>query len=453
MLRIITFLSLFLPFLLSAQLQPDKTIYDHGVIASFNNDTAWFTFSNTGSKSIYLLPTMPSDEYAVLCSSKEIEAGGSILMGIVYYTDKKGRFEVNIPLYFSHSNKALEIKVKGDIKSVRETALNVCPSIENSKPLQPSQIPLKITVRDLNTGVILSQVKVDVKRGQRLYTCVPGMESRSYKCNLPYGPLLINASRKHYSDTSMEAVYDDKNYDFVLFLRPVTDTVKLYKKPVLITQKEQQKDSFSQIIPVYVPVAYADSGFNSYRYRPNHLIFIIDISGSMKDSGKLNYLKRSMKELLAIIRPGDHITLITYTNKVRVVFENKSGLERSEIEKAIDTLKAGGGSNGSQSLVIAYELARKYFITGGNNQVFIATDGLLNSSKMTNEDLYRLAAKAYRQHGIILSAIGFGNDAAALGFLEKLARSGRGNYLRILNPLSDMQTLVNEVKLQSLRKD
>lgn len=453
MLRIISFLSILFPFLLSAQLQPDKTVYDHGVIASFNNDTAWFTFSNSGSKSIYLLPTMPSDEYAVLCSSKEIEAGGRILIGIVYYTGKKGRFEISIPLYFSHSNKALEIKVKGDIKTVRQTALNVCPSVENSKPLEPSQIPLKITVKDLNTGVTLSQVKLDVKRGQRLYTCVPGLESRSYKCNLPYGPLLVNASKKHYGDTSLEAVYDDKNYDLVLFMRPLMDTVKLYKKTVLITKKEQAKDSFSEIIPVYVPVAYADSGFNSYLYRPNHLIFIIDISGSMKDSGKLNYLKRSMKELTSIIRPGDHITLITYTNKVRVVFENKSGLERNEIETAIDTLKAGGGSNGSQSLVIAYELARKYFITGGNNQVFIATDGLLNSSKMTNEDLYRLAAKAYRQDHIILSSIAFGNDANALNFLQKLARNGHGNYLRILDPQRDILTLVEEVKMQSLRRE
>jgi Ca-activated chloride channel family protein len=168
----------------------------------------------------------------------------------------------------------------------------------------------------------------------------------------------------------------------------------------------------------------------------------------MRDSGKLNYLKKSIKELTSLIRPGDYITLITYTNKVRVVFENLSGLERHAIDRAIDTLKAGGGSNGSQSLLVAYDLAKKHFIQNGNNQVFIATDGLLNSSKLSNEDLYKLASKAYRQDKIILSSIGFGQDLKAIDFLQKLAKHGHGNFIRINNPYADIKNLIEEVKMQ-----
>lgn len=128
-----------------------------------------------------------------------------------------------------------------------------------------------------------------------------------------------------------------------------------------------------------------------------------------------------------------------------------SGLHKNALITAIDTLKAKGGSNGSQSLVMAYELAKLHYIVGGNNQVFLATDGLLNSSKITNEDLYKLAERSYRKDGIILSTIGFGNDPSALDFLQKLSKKGRGNFIRIQNTGSDISNLLEEVKIQSSR--
>jgi Ca-activated chloride channel family protein len=454
------FLIFSLPIFVHAQLQADKTVHDFGNITYFNNDTAYFTFSNTGGKNVYLLSTQPKDNYAVLCSSKTIAPGSIMLIGIVYYTDKKGSFNQDIQLYFSNSNTPTVLKIKGNIKSIRETAFSICPSIENSRPIKNDQIPLSITVRDVNTSEIIKIAQVKVQRNYIDYSCVPGFESWNYKCKVDYGIVSVLASKKGYASNAIDFNYSEKNHDCVIFLTPIIDSTEKKpvlipdKKPVLITEKkhvEKHKDKDSLIVPetpAYVPVAYKDSGFNSFKYKPNHLIFIVDISGSMRDSGKLNYLKKSIKELTSVIRPGDFITLITYTNKVRVVFENLSGLDRRAIDRAIDTLKAGGGSNGSQSLVIAYEIARKYFIQNGNNQVFIATDGLLNSSKMSNEDLYKLASKAYRQDKVILSSIGFGQDLKAIEFLQKLAKHGHGNFIRINNPDTDMKNLIEEVKMQ-----
>lgn len=438
------------PLLLSAQIKADKMVFDHGDIRLFNNDTAWFTLSNNSSKTVFLLPTMPKDDYAVLTDGQSLAPGSSMRIGIVYYTGEKGRFDQKIPLYFSNANEPLILNIKGNIRSIHETAFSTCPSIENSRPLKPAQIPLQITVRDLSSSEVLSQVKIEVVNRRVAYSCAQGYESGMYKCKLPYGLLDIKAGKTGYETAQLDFEYSENNYNCVLYLKRSirSDSLKV-KDAERIVKQDTPDTLFREDIPVYVPVVFADSGFNTYRYKPNHLIFIVDISGSMKDSGKLNFLKRSMRELTAMIRPGDYITLITYTNKVRVVFEHKSGLETSAINAAIDTLKAGGGSNGSQSLVIAYELAKKHYLSGGNNQVFIATDGLLNSSKMSNEDLYRLAAKAYRQDQIILSAIGFGDDAAAIAFLQKLARSGRGNFLRIRNLEADLRALSEEVKTQS----
>ena len=433
-----------------SQLQADKMVHDFGNITYFNNDTAYFTLQNTGSKTIYLMPTVGKESYAILCSNKTITAGSSIQIAIVYYTDQKGAFNQEVPIYFSHLATPLVFRIKGNIKSIKETAFNVCPAIENSRPLKNNQIPLSITIRDAQTNEIIKIAQVSVQKNYTNYNCVPGFESWNYKCKVDYGIISVFASKKGYLNNAIDFNYNEKNHDCVVFLQPIQDSTE--KKPIITLRKPQENKKDSVEIPetpVYVPVAHIDSGFNSTQYKPNHLIFIIDISGSMRDSGKLNYLKRSIKTLTAAIRPGDYITLITYTNKVRVVFENLNGLDRRAIDMAIDTLKAGGGSNGSQSLVIAYELARKHFIKNGNNQIFIATDGLLNSSKMTNEDLYRLSAKGYRQDQVILSSIGFGNDPKAIEFLQKLAKHGHGNFIRIEYPESDLKNLLEEVKKQS----
>ncbi|MCC6818307.1 MAG: VWA domain-containing protein [Bacteroidia bacterium] len=457
MYRLILFI-LLIPFGLNAQLSPDKTLVDFGQIALFNNDTAYFNFTNTGIKTIYLLSTQPADDYSVHVSSKTIGPGESIIVGIVYYTDKKGKFSINVPLSFSHSGTPITLQVKGQIKAINETAYTKCPSIENSKPLQASQIPLTIIIRDAETLEFLS-ADIKVQRARFEYNCVSGINSKNYKCNCGYGPLLIETSKKGYIPHSENFLYDPTHYTVIVDLVKEQKDTLIENKTTIISQEEfpyeppktETNDSF---VPEYsyITSSVNDSGFNSLRYKPNHLIFIIDVSGSMKDSTKLFYLKKAMTRLILSARPQDHITLITYAYKVKVIFENYSGLDRGAMLMAIDTLTASGGSNGAKSLIMAYEIAKNHFITGGNNQIFLATDGLLNSSSVDNDDLYKLARKGYNNEQVILSSIGFGKDEKALEFLRKLAKLGHGNFLRINNIDSDIEVLIEEVKLQSLSK-
>lgn len=453
MYRLLAFL-FFAPLGLLAQLNVDKTEFDFGQIAVFNNDTAFFTFTNSGAKTIYLLPTQPREDYEILCNTKTIGPGETMSLAIVYYTDQKGKFNLLVPLYFSHSGKPIQLSIKGNIKSIAETAFNRCPSIENSRPLQASQVPLSIVVRDAQTLEFLEADQVKVTQNRKIFNCVSGYNSKTYKCNCGYGPLYAEVSKKGYKAQAQEFTYDPEHFKIIVDLEKMPeDTAEIKPNkpekpvdPIVYTRDTSEPDLG------YIPSSVYDSGFNSSRYRPNHLIFIIDVSGSMKDSTKLYYLKKAMTRLILSARPQDHITLITYAYKVKVIFENYSGTDRTAMMKAIDTLSASGGSNGASSLMMAYELASRYFIKGGNNQIFLATDGLLNSSKISEEDLYKLARKNFHSDGIVLSSIGFGHDEKALQFLQKLARQGHGNFLRINNTSSDIEVLIEEVKLQSLSK-
>jgi hypothetical protein len=432
---------------LKGQLQADRLSFDFGNIEYFNNDTAYFTFTNTGSKTIYLLQTQPKDDYAILCDTKTILPGEQIHIGIVYYTGEKGRFNLNIPLHFSHLSSPMQISIKGNIKSIVQTAYATCPSIENTSPLKAGQVPLSIIVKDAETSERIDEARVQISKKNAIYNCVPGFASMAYQCKCDYGRIQVKAEKQGYEPADMWFDYDAKNNTCIIFLdrkkaETRHDSIPEYvEKKETITEKEE--------VPVYVPVAYADSGFNSYKYKPNHLIFIIDVSKSMKDSIKLNYLKQVMKELVNGIRLQDRVTLITYAGRVKVVFENVGGAQKQQLLYAIDTLTANGGSNGAKSLEIAYEIANRHFIEGGNNQVFLATDGLFNSSSITDEDLYKIARREYNRNKIILSTIGFGRDQKALDFLDKLSRSGRGSFLSISSLPGDLSILLDEVKKQS----
>lgn len=459
-----------------AQISPDKYVYDHGNIEKFNNDTAYFTFTNSSAKSIYLLTTQPSGDYEILIPSKTIEPNSTWTIGIIYYTGQKGKFSVKIPLYFSALANPITLEVKGNIKSITETALTTCPSIENSKPLAAAQVPLNIIVKDAETQETLSNVDVKAKQKNMEYTCVTGLNSKTFRCKVVYGNINITAQKKNYETQTVNYLYDPINYTCIIELKKkaiIEDTLTEPEKPEIVVIKEKpidqtktkeqpkqpeiavqenKTDTFKQPEYIYIPSSVADSGFNSYRYKPNHLIFIIDISGSMKDSGKLDYLKTSMKKLIASVRPQDHITLITYNSKVKVVFSNYSGIDRNAMYKAIDTMSAKGGSNGAMSIQMAYDLAKMYYIKGGNNQIFLATDGLFNSSKISDEDLYKMAAKYALFNNIKLSSIGFGKDEKALSFLNKLSKFGKGNFLMIKHIPTDIDVLIEEVKTQSLSK-
>ncbi len=431
------------------QMNADKTMFDYGVINNYNNDTAYFYFTNVGVKTVYLLTTQPREDYQVFCNSKTIAPGEVLTIGVIYYTEKKGKFNVDVPLNFSNSMQPVILKLTGTIKSIHPNALTICPSIENSRPLNHT-VPLNIIVKDYETKLKIKDPHVTVLQQRRTINCVPGFQSMAYQCNCAYGRIEVNASKEGYEPASMPFDFDAVNNTCIIYL----EKRAAFEKDTIIKEIRRKtivkKDTVEEEVIVYKPVEKVNTGFNSTAYKPNHLIFVIDVSGSMKDSTKLAYLKESMKALFNILRPQDYITLITYANKSHLVFENVNGLSKETLIYAIDTLHAKGASVGSEGLKMAYDMAHKHFITGGNNQIFLATDGMFNGSSLTEKDLYKIARHEAVKSDIRLSTIAFGKYKKSLEFLAELADKGKGRMLTIVNMPADKAVLIEEVKACSI---
>jgi uncharacterized protein YegL len=412
-----------------------------GSIEQFNNDTVIFLFKNETPQTVYLLSTQPADNYQIITDKKKVLSGESIQIGVVLYVENKGKINYSIPVYFSHLKDAIQLGISGNIKSIHPNAIDKCPSIENSAPLKPQQVPLKVIVKDKETLKLLGGAKVEVQLKNQSIFCAQGFNQLTYQCKCDEGFLNIKVSLKGYLPEAINFnFYRDNNIAEVLLEKELVEEIGI---DTIIKTPEPTE------LIVYEPVGLTKK-LDNLLHMPNHLIFVIDISGSMKDTFKLNYMKASMIALAKELRPTDYFTLITYAGRAKVVLEFKSGANVQEIITAIDTLQAKGGSYGADGLLNAYQKANQYFIKNANNQVFLATDGLFNGGHLKNEDLFKIAKKEFQRNQIKLSTIGFGKDEKALDFLKKLAENGNGHYLLIHQLPHDLGVLIEEVKKQSL---
>ena len=115
-----------------------------------------------------------------------------------------------------------------------------------------------------------------------------------------------------------------------------------------------------------------------------------------------------------------------------------------KIKRALNSLKAGGGTNGSQGIETAYEIAEENFIEGGNNRIILATDGDLNIGLTTEEELEELITEK-KESGIFLSVLGLGIGNIKDNKMETLADKGNGNYAYIDSLREAKKVLVEEM--------
>ncbi|MBX7136799.1 MAG: von Willebrand factor type A domain-containing protein [Oligoflexia bacterium] len=191
---------------------------------------------------------------------------------------------------------------------------------------------------------------------------------------------------------------------------------------------------------------------------PWNLVFLVDVSGSMADQGKLDLVRPTMKLIANQMRAGDRIAIVTYAGNAGLVLD-ASGIEkRGTIVSAIDSLYPGGGTNGSGGIQLAYDIAQRNYNQEGVNRVILATDGDFNVGVTSLDELIRMV-EARRKGGVGLTTLGFGSGNLKDGTMEQLANKGNGNYFYIdsfreagkvleHDLVGNMQTVAKDVKLQ-----
>lgn len=500
-LSVIFFLMFFPSDVWGQKLSPE--VYNFGKEKAWNNPEAIFTFTNTTSKSVLFLPLPFEEKLQVILPEGYIKPGESAEIKVRYFTESPGAFNVKIPVYINTSPIPMNLELKGVIKSFHPNALTVCPRIDKSKADIKSESGGSITVYDKKSGQLITGVDVLLSSDAKSYLMENSRKSMIPIRNVNIGLYNVVVSKSGYIP-SEQIIYINRNSgDFIFELERSPSFTSLDKKNdktqseefiEMLPEDEQEEVSIERIrkmmdekfkgkriierdvvvikenpadsatfvnenelekSELFIPPAelpdYNPNGtLNSGKYAFNHIVFLIDVSGSMNREDKLPLLKTSIKNMIRVLRPEDRVTIITYASRVNVMARAVSGSEKEDLYVLLDTLEAKGNSFGAEGLNMAYEFGKVHFIKGGNNHIILASDGMFNSKDITDNEILDLTGLNY-EDGLRTSTIFFGKSAEAEKFMNNLAIMGKGSFIRIKTEAEAQNALIEEIKTYSTR--
>ncbi len=206
----------------------------------------------------------------------------------------------------------------------------------------------------------------------------------------------------------------------------------------------------TQLLTINIKAKETDQG----NYTGNNIVFLIDVSGSMASTNKLNLIKAVFPKFLDALAPTDKISIVTYSNKIKILANGVYADEKEALKKVVNGLSATGGTAGADGLEKAYNVAKLNYIAGGNNRVIIASDGDFNIGRYSQDDLKELVENQLNS-GIYLTTLGFGMGNYKDTTMETLAKYGNGGYAYIDNLEEAEKVLVNDLNktLYTVAKD
>jgi Ca-activated chloride channel family protein len=160
---------------------------------------------------------------------------------------------------------------------------------------------------------------------------------------------------------------------------------------------------------------------------PAALTFVIDVSGSMAEPGRLDLAQKSLAVMTDRLRDEDSVALVTFSDEAETVLP-MTRLEgnRDEIHDALDDLDVQDSTNLGAGVEKGYETAVEGLRRGATNRVVLVSDALANTGDTDADSILEKIAGERREHGITLFGVGVGSDYGD-ALMERLADKGDGH--------------------------
>ena len=427
------------------------SLYNYGEVNNWKNPPAIFTIVNTGDKPLVFLPTFPMEDILVELPKAPINKNESATIAVYYYTSLPGSFQKETKVYVNISDQPIVLKIQGDINTFSAEALISCLGFSNKTFAEQQSFKQEILVIDKETQQPIAEATVKLLGNDLEYNAVTSQSGRCEpKIMLGLHDILV--AKKGYQP-ELRIFYLNRNTGLVT-IELIRDST--YKEPVVVVnevvdtpQREETLLIPTNTLTTAIPVSSKEV-LPAEKYNANNIVFLIDASGSMKAIDKLPLMKKSVLELLEVLRAIDKLSMVTYSAGANVLFSGITADKKTQLAQQIDTLQAKGYTNGLKGIETAYAIAEKNFAFTGNNQIILATDGLFNNPTYDESALINLV-KRKAEMGIKLSIVGFGNDPKAHRLMKKLTFVGRGNFIQIKNGNDSTGALIEEVKSNSAK--
>ncbi|GAB2743236.1 vWA domain-containing protein [Streptomyces bullii] len=166
---------------------------------------------------------------------------------------------------------------------------------------------------------------------------------------------------------------------------------------------------------------------------PAALTFVIDISGSMAEPGRLDLAQQSLSVMTDRLRDDDSVAIVTFSDEAETVLPmTRLDGHRDEIHEAIEGLKPTDSTNLGAGVATGYATAVEGLRAGATNRVVLVSDALANTGDTDPDTILERIAGERREHGITLFGVGVGSDYGD-ALMERLADKGDGHTVYVSN--------------------
>jgi Mg-chelatase subunit ChlD len=208
--------------------------------------------------------------------------------------------------------------------------------------------------------------------------------------------------------------------------------IDTHQNVLLMAPRLIYKFEYSEELPPSIPKDSALANDNLSKEElliqkaaPHHLVYLLDASSSMNESGKLAHLKENATNLVSIQREADRISVVTFSGKSDILLQFVPCNQKKHINEKIERIHAFGQTNIQRGFETVKTLLASDRLEKGVNAVLLITDGeftlsnetqaILNEFKNTGIPVYfiylgkplskketKAFQKAYTDMGVVL---------------------------------------------------
>lgn len=463
-------------FSVFGQIEFNKTRHDFGDLEAYSARHVDILLTNKGQKQEWILSIKKPSEVVYITTKQIIEKDSTVTIRLQVNPRIKGRFNYSVEVFTSDRADATTIKLSGLLREVDQntaSSLTACPDFGSTPSgRNPNAFDLTVVTIDKETRKELSNSSVLLVQSGREVWQKKTNNKGVIKAEAILGLSYFLAEHEGYLSAELGTYVNfQRNYVVIELERenepdppiiiPNVDTTtvvviepELEPEPEIIIEIEEDPEppiiAQETPTPEELPPGLTDldeENFDPKYFKPINVVFVLDVSSSMKQVDKIELMKYALLQLTDKLRPQDKIALVTYASDSRVLLPATSGGDKEKIKEEVMALEAFGYTAGGKGIKLGFKEAKKSKISDGTNHVIIITDGAFNRE---SED-YEKVVKKYNKQDIHLSVVGIKNKDVHEEDMRRAAEFGGGRYVPI-HKLSDAQrNLIQEIRVLTFR--
>ncbi|KOV05672.1 vWA domain-containing protein [Streptomyces sp. XY533] len=190
------------------------------------------------------------------------------------------------------------------------------------------------------------------------------------------------------------------------------------------------------------------AGLGHDRRPPAALTFVVDISGSMAEPGRLDLVRKSLDLMTDRLRGDDSVAVVAFSGEAqtRLPMTRLDG-NRKRVHEVVDRLRPTDSTNVEAGVTRGYDIAVEGRRAGATNRVVLLSDALANTGTTSADALLERIDGARRDHGITLFGVGVGSDYND-AFMERLVDKGDGHTVYVSDEEEARRVFCDELPAQ-----